>query len=106
MIIRDTVFCHLTENQLLTKSQFGFIPGKCATIQLLSYLDNSINSIVNDKVTGTINFNFAKAFDTVPHQWLLKKLARYDIDIDGNVSKWINAFLHNRSQIVFVKAHC
>ena len=99
-IIKDTVLCHLTENQLLTKSQFGFIPGRSATIQLLSYLDNSINSIVNGKVTDTIYFDFAKAFDTVPHRRLLKKLARYGIG--GNVLKWINAFLHDRSQIVVV----
>ena len=51
-------------------------------------------------VTDTIYFDFEKAFDTVPHQRLMKKLNSYDIN--GLIGKWIGDFLSNRSQIVRV----
>ena len=47
-----------------------------------------------------IYFDFKKAFDTVPHQRLLKKLEYYGIS--GNVLLWIKDFLSNRNQAVKV----
>ena len=43
---------------------------------------------------------FAKAFDTVPHQRLLKKLEAYGIT--GNILHWIESFLTDRRQRVRV----
>jgi len=42
--------------------------------------------------------DFAKAFDTVPHQRLLLKIKTYNIDID--LLFWITDFLCNRKQCV------
>ena len=47
-----------------------------------------------------IYLNFAKAFDTVPHQRLLVKLAGYGIG--SKVLQWIAAFLEGRCQCVLV----
>ena len=44
--------------------------------------------------------DFAKAFDTVPFQRLKKKLNSYGIN--GQIGKWIDDFLTNRSQLVRV----
>ena len=44
--------------------------------------------------------DFAKAFDSVPHERLLKKLER--IGVTGNVLAWIRSFLSNRTQCVRV----
>ena len=44
--------------------------------------------------------DFAKAFDKVPHGWLLSKLQIYGID--GEVAQWIGAFLNDRTQAVIV----
>jgi len=44
--------------------------------------------------------DFAKAFDSVPHQHLLLKLET--IGITGNLLKWISAFLTSRSQRVVI----
>ena len=48
--------------------------------QLLSYLDKSIDTIVSGGVVDTIYFNFAKAFDRVPHESLLGNLKSYGIN--------------------------
>ena len=45
--------------------------------------------------------DYAKAFDTVPHQRLVYKLSRYGINA-GAVS-WIENFLENRTQQVIVQ---
>ena len=47
-----------------------------------------------------IYFDFAKAFDTVPHQRLLLKLKGYGIK--NEVLHWILAFLMDRYQVVTV----
>ena len=47
-----------------------------------------------------IYFDFAKAFDTVPHQRLLLKLKGYGIK--NEVLHWIRAFLMDRYQVVTV----
>ena len=44
--------------------------------------------------------DFSKAFDTVPHRRLLKKLKHYGID--NKIGDWIAGFLQNRTQQVVV----
>ena len=47
-------------------------------------------------VMDVIYFDFAKAFDTVPHRRLLRKIKSYGIK--DNILKWLNGFLKNRRQ--------
>jgi ribonuclease P/MRP protein subunit RPP40 len=47
-----------------------------------------------------IYFDFSKAFDTVPHARLIKKLISYGID--GKMLSWVKSFLNNRKQRVVV----
>ena len=51
-------------------------------------------------LVDTIYFDFAKAFDSAPHERLLGKLKSYSIN--GKVLEWWKAFLSNRCQIVNV----
>ena len=98
--IKDVVMKHLNSENLLSCKQYGFISGRSTTTQLLSYLDKCIETIVTGGVVDTIYFDFAKAFDTVPHRRLLEKLSCYGIS--GNIINWIKAFLLGRSQVVRV----
>ena len=47
---------------------------------------------------GLYLLGFAEAFDSVPHQRLIKKIESYGIQ--GDTRKWIEAFLSGRTQIV------
>ena len=48
-----------------------------------------------------IYLDFAKAFDQVPHQRLLRKLERYGVS--GRMLTWIRGWLLNRWQRVGVR---
>ena len=74
---------------LLSSKQYGFINGRSTTTQLLSYLDKCIDTIVSGRVVDTIYFDFAKSFDSVPHERLLGKHKSYGIN--GKVLEWIKA---------------
>ena len=82
----------------MPSKQYGFINGRSTKIQLLSYLDKWIDTLVSEGVVDTIYFEFAKAFDSVPHERLLGKLKSYGIS--GKVLECIKAFLSIRCQIV------
>ena len=49
---------------------------------------------------GIIYTDFSKAFDSVPHERLLRKVESYGLK--GNILKWIDSFLQNRRQRVKV----
>ena len=100
-IIYDAIIEHLIKNKLLSKNQYGFVSKRSASLQLLavlqlwcSILDESGNEIHD------INMDFMKAFDTVPHRRLIKKLRSYGIT--GDILLWIEAFLQGRKQKVVV----
>ena len=83
----DSIITHIRAENLLSSKQYGFINGRSTTTQLLSYLDKCIDTIVvSGRVVDTI-YDFAKAFDSVPHNRLLGKLRSYGIN--GKVSEWI-----------------
>ena len=77
--IKEKFMSHLQELQLLAKKQYGYISGRSTTIQLLNYQDQCMRTIVDVGIVDTIYLDFAKAFDTVPHQRLLAKLQPYGI---------------------------
>ena len=91
---------HMTRNNILSSLQHGFVHGRSCTTQLLEVLDKWMEAIEQGDSVDAIYLDFAKAFDTVPHQSLLVKLAGYGIG--GKVLQWIAAFLEGRRQRVLV----
>ena len=99
-LIKEYVMDHIRANILLSSRQYGFISGRSTVTQLLRYLNSCAETIVNGGVTDTIYLDFAKAFDTVPHLRQIGKLKSYGIE--GDILKWIRAFLSGRTQVVKV----
>ena len=67
-IIKNNIMDHLTREKLLSPKQHGFVNGRSTVTQLLNYLDRAADAIAEGKVVDVIYFDFAKAFDTVPHR--------------------------------------
>lgn len=99
-ILRKHIMDHLVKENLLSNKQYGFINNRSTVTQLLNYLDKCCEKVAQGKVVDTIYFDFAKAFDTVPHKRLRKKLEGYGIS--GSILRWITAFLSDRKQLVKV----
>ena len=99
-LIRDAIMTHMTENDLISPKQHGFIQGRYCVTQLLAVLDSWTLALDEGENIDTIYLDFAKAFDTVPHQRLLMKLPGYGIE--GRILTWIEAFLTDRRQRVLV----
>ena len=57
-----------------------------------------IDAFENKKFACSVFLDFAKAFDTVNHEILLKKLQHYAIR--GTANKWFETYLNNRHQSV------
>ena len=87
-------------NNLLSSKQFGFISRGSTVTQLLRYLDQYIDTIVNEGVVDTIYLEFQKAFDTIPHRRLMGKLQSYGVK--GRILMWIKSFLTGRTQVIKV----
>ena len=57
----------------------------------------------NGLFTGAVFIDFRKAFDTMDHDLLVKKLHVYGMDF--NTIKWFESYLDDRYQKVFVNSH-
>ena len=89
---------HLDANELFSHDQYGFRAKRSCVTQLLEALEEWTSLLDEGNSIDVIYFDFAKAFDFVPHHRLLSKLNSYGIR--GSVLQWIVAFLHNRKQRV------
>ena len=98
--LKDAIMTHLLDNGLLSSRQHGFINGRSTVTQLLTYLEICAKKVANGEVVDVVYLDFQKAFDTVPHARLIKKLSSYGID--GELLTWIAEYLNDRSQIVRV----
>ena len=100
-ILRDRLVNFLEGNCVISDNQHGFRKKRSCLTQLLSHIEHIYNCLNNNEEVDVIYLDYAKAFDKVDHQVLLAKLKRYGIG--GNVLRWIENFLTNRSQTVLVE---
>ena len=90
----------IEHNELLCNSQHGFVSGKSCLTQLLSHFDDIYEGLLAGADTDAIYLDFAKAFDKVDHQLLLKNLRRYGFN--ERLISWIESFLAERHQQVVI----
>ena len=86
--------------RILSDNQFGFRPKLSTCLALLQLIDELTRSVDEGNVTVGVFIDLAKAFDTVDHCILLKKLHFYGIR--GVPHKWFSSYLENRKQFVTI----
>ena len=96
--VREEIMDHMNLNNLFNNSQFGFRSKRSCILQLLDVFDDWVRAYDEGYQIDTIYLDFKKAFDSVPHQRLLKKLKGYGFG--GSLLKWIENFLSDRRQRV------
>jgi retron-type reverse transcriptase len=86
------------KHNLLSENQYGFRNKRSTCAALIELIDQITNSIDKNKTTIGIFIDLRKAFDTINHELLLKKLDTYGIR--GIVNGWVKSYLSNRDQYV------
>ncbi len=89
------------KNCLISTWQSGFRPNYSTSTALIYFLDKILSAVDHSKLTGVIYLDLKKAFDTIDHDLLLQKIARYGIKI--NEHKWFIDYLMGRTQVVEIE---
>ena len=92
---------HFLTNDLLHKNQSGFRPNNFCRTALTELTDAWLSDINLKKIGGALFIDFAKAFDVISHNLLLKKINLYGLTTD--TLNLIKPFLSDRHKVVSVK---
>ena len=97
-IMHFRLYEFLTENKIINKCQYGFQKNKSTEDALLDLHSSIVDAFENKNIAFGVFLDFAKAFDTVNHKILLRKLEYYGIR--GLPLQWFKSYLHERKQCV------
>ena len=87
---------YLENNNILNENQGGFRKEHSTHDTIARFTDDLFQAINNNKVTVTVFIDFKKAFDTVNHVILIKKLRK--LGISDQLLNLQRDYLSNRSQ--------
>ena len=80
----------------MSQCQRRFLPRKSCMTQLLCALDDWTETLDSGNSVDVLYPDFKKAFDSVPHESLLKQIYAYGFR--GDLFNWIQGFLKGRRQ--------
>ena len=95
-IVHRSLMSFVTENDLLTEHQGGFRPGYSTVKTVAEFTDDIYDAINRKECTLATFIDFRKAFDTVNHTILTRKLK--SIGVSQNNLSWFESYLSNRKQ--------
>lgn len=97
-VIASRLLAFIDEHNLFSSSQFGFRKNHSTYMALLALYDKVSEAVDNNEFSVGIFIDLSKAFDTLDHEILLKKLESYGIR--GNAYLLLKSYLSNRQQFV------
>ena len=87
-------------HECIYDQQFGFRENHSTTHALVSLTESIRQALDGNNFACGVFIELRKAFDTVGHNILLKKLYHYGIK--GKANEWFCSYLSNRSQFVSI----
>ena len=87
----------ISDNNILVKQQSGFRSQHSTETALLGSTNEWLYNMDSGLINGVLFLDLKKAFDTVDHEILLKKLHLYGIK--GTPYAWFKSYIQNRKQI-------
>ena len=98
-IVHKRIYTYCNNNKLLEERQGGFRPNHSTTSTTAYFLNYLYTAMNNKEFSVAVFIDAMKAFDTVNHEILLKKLQKFGIT--GKNFVWIENYLTNRKQCTF-----
>ena len=95
---------YISKHGILSNNQFGFREGRSTSDAVLEFVNDCVDALEGGLYTVAVMLDLSKAFDTVNHEVLLRKLDR--MGFRGIVSSWFKSFLSNRKIKVLVGDSC
>ena len=98
--ICDILLDHLQSLNFISSNQWGFQEGRSTITAIIKCTDDWLKELEVGRDVCAIFFDFRKAFDSVPHEPLLRKLST--LNLDDCILSWLHDYLCNRMQAVAV----
>ena len=102
-LIYNRLFNYLTLNKISVDNQFVFRQGHSTYIALLKLVYDIIEELDKGNCFTGIFIDLSKAFNTVDHKLLLRKMEHYGIR--GNALLRFTSYLLDRTQYVSLNSH-
>ena len=100
-IVYKQTFQFVTETGQLYDSQYGFRKNHSCNDAISELLGEILHNLENNKHTVAIFIDLSKAFDTLQHSVILKKLACYGIR--GKTLEWFASYFRDRYMSVKIQ---
>ena len=97
-IVYNKLLNFISDNNILYDHQYGFRKGRSTQQAIITLVDKITKSQDIGDIVITLLIDLKKAFDTIDHRILLRKL--YSYGIRGSMLKWMESYLTDRSQYV------
>ena len=94
--VYDQLYQYLNDNQLLSSCQSGFRSLHSTLTALLEATNSWSVNIDNGFLNGVVFIDLKKAFDTIDHEIILRKLSYFGAD--QATAMWFQSYLSNRTQ--------
>jgi hypothetical protein len=99
-LMHERIYDFLEKHKCIYDLQFGFRKGHSTSHALVDLTEAIRRAIDENKYSVGVFIDLQKAFDTVDHKILIKKLDHYGIR--GIANKWFQSYLTNRQQFVTI----
>lgn len=99
-LIHSRLYTFLESNHILTTKQGGFRPGFSTTLTATSLITDILEAHNVGSLTAAVFVDLRKAFDTIDHVILLRKL--HDYGICNSALHWFESYLTHRQQRTMV----
>ena len=97
-VVHNRLYSFLTKHNLLYCRQYGFRPKRSTIDAITEFTAEVLPSLDSKKKCLSVYLDLSKAFDTINHDILLRKLQYYGVR--GTTLAWFRSYLDQRRQYV------
>lgn len=98
LVVCKQLTTFLLEEDILSSAQHGFIKGKSTATAVYNFIKIILESLEETNSVIALLLDLSKAFDTLSHQYVLRKLEAYGIrEVE---LEWFRSYLSSRTQRV------